>query len=244
MNEIKNKNGFMYAATCKIPYLHSAIYSAESLKDYYPEANITLYTEERWRTIANNSGVFDSIITDCPYNIRTKLYMLSKTPYDKTFYIDADTEIMHEDISLIFDQLSDEADICTTSIRKYAAAEVFLTKEKNDNAKMIHHCGIFGYWKRPHILKFLDIWYKQFKYQSSKEFTIKYPEYLNSVKQWDQFAWWFLLNIKNHKMKIDIMEDDARWNYVNTYKKSEVKSDIVIMHHTLKKEWIDGQDRD
>jgi hypothetical protein len=242
MNAIKNNNGFMYAATCKEPYLHSAIYSAESLKDYYPEANITLYTEERWLPFANNSGVFDSIITDCPYNIRTKLYMLAKTPYDKTFYIDADTEIMHKDISLIFDQLSNDADVCVTQIRKYAGAEVFLTKEKNDNERMTHHCGLFGYWKKPHILNFMDAWYKQFKYQLTNEFTLKYPEYLTSVKQWDQFAWWFLLNIKNHNLKIDIMEDDARWNFVNTYKKTESKSDIVIMHHTLNKEWINGQD--
>ena len=102
---IENQNnGFMYAATCKEPYLQSAIYSAESLKDYYNDANITIYTEERWRYIAENAGVFDNIITDCPYNIRTKLFMLSKTPYQKTFYIDADTEIMHEDIKYIFNE--------------------------------------------------------------------------------------------------------------------------------------------
>lgn len=240
MNEIQN-NGFMYAATCKEPYLHSAIYSAESLKDFYEQANITLYTEERWRHLAEKAGVFNNIVTDCPYNQRTKLYMLDKTPYEKTFYIDADTEIMHEDIQFIFDELHINADVCITKIRDYSGAEVYLTNNKNPNEKMIHHCGMFGYWNRSHILKFMSEWYKQYLYQSTKEFENEYPKYLKSVRQWDQFAWWFLLNESNHQIKIDIMNDDARWNFVNNYKKNEIKSDIVIMHHTLRSDWINGQ---
>lgn len=239
---IENQNnGFMYAATCKEPYLQSAIYSAESLKDYYNDANITIYTEERWRYIAENAGVFDNIITDCPYNIRTKLFMLSKTPYQKTFYIDADTEIMHEDIKYIFNELKLESDVCITKIRDYSGAEVYLTKNKSPHEKMIHHCGLFGYWNRDHILKFMEAWYHQYMFQRTNQFTNEYPKYYNSVKQWDQFAWWFLLNEKNMKLKIDIMNDDARWNFINNYKQSETKSDIVVMHHTLKSEWVNGQ---
>mgnify|MGYP006932105204 FL=1 len=36
-------NGFVYVATYESIYYSSAVLSAESLKDYYPEANITLF---------------------------------------------------------------------------------------------------------------------------------------------------------------------------------------------------------
>lgn len=231
----------MYAATCKEPYLHSAIFSAESLKDYFSNANITLYTEERWRYIAENAGVFDHIITNCPYNERTKLYMLSNTIYDKTFYIDADTEVMHEDIQYIFDELKDESDVCITKIRDYSGAEIFLTDKKSPKEKMIHHCGLFGFWNKPHILRFMDRWYQQYKFQFTEEFTNLYPMFYKSVIRWDQFAWWFLLNVEKYNLKIDIMNDDARWNFINNYRHSETQSDIVIMHHTLRSDWINGQ---
>lgn len=243
MNEANPSKGFMYAATCKEQFLHSAIYSAQSLKDYYEKAKIILYTEEKWQPIAQKADVFDQIITDCPYDVRTKLYMLKHTPFNKTFYIDADTEILHDDIQYIFDQLEECDDICMTSIREYAAAEVFLTNDEDNNKKMIHHCGVFGYWNRPHILEFMKKWYEQYFYQSTKEFASQYPYYKRSVKQWDQFAWWFLLNEKKHNIKINIMKDDARWNFVNAYKHSETNSDIVIYHHTLPKVWINEQNR-
>lgn len=243
MNETNPSKGFMYAATCQEQFLHSAIYSAQSLKDYYEDAKIVLYTEDRWLDIAQKAQVFDQIITDCPYDTRTKLYMLNHTPFQKTFYIDADTEIMHEDIQYIFDELHDNNDICITKIREYAAAEVYLTHDDDNNKKMIHHCGVFGYWNKPHTLQFMEQWYKQYLFQKTEEFATNYPQYKKSVTQWDQFAWWFLLNEKKYNMKINIMNDDAKWNFVNSYKHKETKSNIVIYHHTLPKEWINGQNR-
>lgn len=243
MNAIKPTKGFMYSATCREPYLHSAIYSAESLKDYYQDAKIVLYTEERWRHIAVKADVFDTIITNCPYDQRTKIYMLQHTPFDKTFYIDADTEITSEDIKHIFNELPKTTDICITNIRDYSGAEVYLTKDIDEKYKMIHHCGVFGYWKRPHIIKFMKMWYDQYHFQRTEKFEKMYPKYLKSVRQWDQFAWWFLLNEKKYKIDISIMNDDARWNYINNYKSSETTSDIVIYHHTLRKDWMNAQIR-
>jgi hypothetical protein len=233
----------MYSATRREPYLHSAIYSAETLKDYYDDANIVIYTEERWRHIAEKADVFNNIVTDCPYDQRTKLYMLQHTPFDKTFYIDADTEIMHEDIKNIFNELPDTSDICITNIRDYSGAEVYLTKDKIESHKMIHHCGVFGFWNKPHILKFMKRWYEQYHFQKTELFKKENPKYLNSVRQWDQFAWWYLLNEEKHNININIMNVVARWNFVHNYKSDEIKSDIVIYHHTLVEEWMNEQIR-
>ena len=100
---------------------------------------------------------------------------------------------------------------------------------------------VFGYWNRPHILKFMKRWYEQYHFQKTKSFEIANPKYLYSVRQWDQFAWWYLLNEEKCNIKINIMNDDARWNFIHNYKSNETKSDIVIYHHTLVEEWMNEQ---
>ena len=40
--------GFMLVASFSKPYFDAAIHCADSIKDYYPEAKIALYTHEEW----------------------------------------------------------------------------------------------------------------------------------------------------------------------------------------------------
>ena len=113
----KNQNnGFIYVATCKPSYLNAAIFSAESLREYYPEANITLFTEERLKD-GSPLDIFNEVYYDAPNNPRAKLWALSRTPYDLTVYLDSDIEIMSDEITTIFDQMPKSADILLTKIR-------------------------------------------------------------------------------------------------------------------------------
>ena len=41
-------NGFIYVASKYEEFIHAARFSATSLRDYWPEANITLFTHSEW----------------------------------------------------------------------------------------------------------------------------------------------------------------------------------------------------
>ena len=42
----QQNNGFIYIGSLTKPYYDAAVMSAESVKDYWPEAKITLFTHE------------------------------------------------------------------------------------------------------------------------------------------------------------------------------------------------------
>ena len=221
-------NGFIYVASVNKKFLSGAILSAESLRDHWPEANITLFTHEDW-VDAQVESVFDSVITDgCPNHHRAKLWALDKTPYDLTVYLDADTEILSPEISTIFDQMTD-ADILMTKVRKYAGAIVAFP-----GGNLIDHCGVFMYRSDPHVIEFMKQWWDLYQKQHDGTWqwdTTLYPE---SLRPWDQWSFWWLMNKTEHKLKRDYFKDDARWNFVNTYRKTETDKDIIVYHHTIR----------
>ena len=88
----------------------------DSLLDFMPEANIALFAHNEW---TKDDPRCDNLymVHDCPSHVRAKLWALSKTPFDKTVYLDADTCVMHEDVSKMFDF---DSDLIFTNIRPYA----------------------------------------------------------------------------------------------------------------------------
>lgn len=226
---MKPNNGFLYAASKEKKYLNSAIFSAESLREYYPNASITIFTTEEWARTENLS-VFNNVITkSVPNHKRTKLYALTKTPYNLTAYIDADIEVKHKDINSIFDQIPQNADILTTKIREYSGNIV-----KFPGGRLTDHCGMFLYRKNTRTMKFMDRWWQL--YQEQHDFKWKwetrlYPENLRSFDQW---AYWWIINKENYKIEIDYFKDDARWNFINNYKPAETDKPIIMYHHTLR----------
>ena len=96
-------NGYLVVASRKESFYRLAINCLESLKDYYPDARCCLVTEERF--LDGREYVADDLIF-CGGNVREKLWGMSQSPYDTTMYIDADCEIVHEDIATVFDELN------------------------------------------------------------------------------------------------------------------------------------------
>ena len=44
----RHNNGFLYVGSLSKVYYDAAVMSGESIKDYWPEANLTLFTHKKW----------------------------------------------------------------------------------------------------------------------------------------------------------------------------------------------------
>ena len=106
MPQKKQTKGFVIIASVKKGFYRYGKALAESVKDFWPDANITFFTHEEW-VEPEDYTIFDNIITeDIPRHIRAKLWALNKTPYDITCYLDADMMCQHEDIQNVFNELN------------------------------------------------------------------------------------------------------------------------------------------
>ena len=222
-------NGYLYVATVKKDYYEAAKTSAISLKEFYPEAKITLFTLPEW-VEKEDYEIFENIATYGPNHVRTQLWALSRSPYEKTMYLDCDTYIQHEDISTAFDYLGDN-DIIFTRNRPYNAK---ITK-LNDTEEMIYHCGVFVY-RKSKTQDLFDDWFDQYQYQISDSYDPS--PYSERVRPWDTFTMWYLLNKTKYKDTIkvgDFPSPDARWNFCLGQKPEELDGqDVIITHYTIK----------
>jgi len=221
-------NGFIYVASKYEEFINAARFSATSLKDYWPEADITLFTHSEWIK-ESDSKLFNTIITkDVPHHKRAKLWALDKTPYNLTCYIDCDTYIEHEDIKTIFDQHDTKSDITITRARRYAAA----IECKFKGGELTDHCGLFIYNNKSQTLKFMKQWWLLYCKQDKGEWkwdTDLYPEYL---RKWDMWTYWWLQNKTEYKIKRSYFsKPDARWNFVYIYKDEELEGLKPVIYH-------------
>jgi hypothetical protein len=222
--------GIIFVASMSAAFYKAAVRCAISIKDYYPDARITLFTHQDF---VNEKDVylFEKIVVGIPVHSRAKLWALDKTPYDLTLYLDCDTEIWHEDISQIFDLLGDN-DIAITNIREYAGKGTKVSNTEN----MTYHCGMFLYRKTEKVLEFMRKWWSEYLIQTAPGHW-PYPEYNPKMKPWDQFTFWRLLK-GDPSIKVIILPDDARWNFIWVYNKNETDKPIVVYHYTLPREQV------
>jgi hypothetical protein len=228
-------NGFLYVATTRKGYYRAAKNSVISLRDYYPDAKIAFFTHAEWVTPEDHE-IFDIIITeDVPRDKRAKLWALDQTPFDVTVYMDCDTEVEHEDIQKIFDQLPEDLDVIFTANRSYNAA---ITK-LSDTEEMTEHCGLFVYRNNEQTLKLMRAWYDEYWKQNEPDWDAKH--YPKSALQWDTFTMWRLLNHFDFGVKTGrFSHPDARWNFVSGYKKEELAgTPVVVYHYTIPHNLLD-----
>jgi hypothetical protein len=223
------RNGFLIVASQEVGYVQGANFAAASIKDFYPEAHVTLFVEPRLRRFVDDSS-FDLIVSEnVPSHVRTKLYALSRTPYtEMTCYVDADMECVHEDVSNVWDEVPEDCDIMITKIRPYNGKE-----HKFKIGQMIHHGGFFVYRSNPHTLEFMQRWWDDYVKQRAEPWPYEEDVVPKSFAQWDQFTFWKLLNVDKMPVDVRFFKDDARWNFVNGYYLTENKDPIVFYHHTL-----------
>lgn len=237
--------GYVVVGSTKKYFYLGAIHVCETIKAYHPKAHVTLFTEERFLD-GQEKIVADSvqIIKD---HKRSKIDGMAKSPYDKTFYIDADCEIEHEDISKVFNELGDN-DLVFTGLpkdRHYCYAEVYFpgaTKTNGDKGGF-ELCGAVCLYNsaKPIVKEFMRDWHdltiRQYdglwwpKNENGEEDFVNYPK---SFKRWDQFSLWWLINKepKYKNLKVGIFKDDARWNFFNGYLYKHNKAPVVIRHYS------------
>lgn len=224
------KKGFLYGVGADDVFLKSAKMSASSVKDYYPDAHITLCAPERMID-AECREIFDHIITgpNVPDSARTKLWALSKTPYDLTMYMDADTLCMSEEISTCWDQIGDH-DMLFTLIRKYNSNPHGYVPDEDYK----YHGGVFLYTRKaiPLMTEWWDRW-------SRGQTEWNYP-YTANYRVWDQFYLYYLLKFTDHGLNVGVFKEDARWNFVVGYLEFELGGKPAIIRHCT----IDKQNKD
>ena len=213
--------GFVIVASKNQNFYIYAVNLAESIRDFYPDANITFFTEERF--IDSRADVFDEVKL-CGSGYREKLWGMAETPYDITMYVDADMDCEHEDIITVWDEMKDYDMVfheLTKEREKFYAVRYF---EYEGKREMYSLCGGVCLYRssNPLVKEFMHDWNELFLKQYSGEWK---PEGFNE-EQWkkdlqhfDQTTLWWLVNKepKYKNLKIGIFEDDIRWNYFSQY---------------------------
>jgi len=242
-----NNFGYVYVASVSEAYYKAAVHSAQSLKDYYPDAKITLFTHEKF--IQDKDRIFfENVVTNIPIHIRAKMFGMARTPYDKTLYLDADTEIRSERIKEVFDILGNN-DIMFTKI----VPHVSNTKRVDDNNDLEYHGGIILYNNKPLTISLVNDWYDYYLTQKNvKDWSSSiFKDFNPQMQPWDQFTIWYLLHkdpsYKKIKHKlfpngghefnyIYLLEYESMGSVNNPYKNLEQ----VIYHYTIPREKVDA----
>lgn len=224
--------GFVIVASNKINFYRYAINLAESILDYYPEALITLFCED-WMFEEQHRELFDRVEEVCGH-YRAKLEGMAKSPYDLTFYIDADMECEHEDIATVFEELGDYDVMFSqlTKDRSYVYSEWGF--DTPDGRTAFTLCGGVCLYDmtNPLVREFMADWWDLTRQQMDGEW---WPEgYATSLQAWDQFSlWWLTEKTEKYKsLRVGIFEDDLRWNYYNAFNWAVTKpEDEVVLRH-------------
>ncbi len=226
--------GYVIIASRNVFFYKSALYLIESIKDFYPDAKCCLVTEERF--LDGYETIADDLLL-CDDHLRAKLDGMARSPYDLSFYIDADCEVVHEDIEHVFEELG-EYDVMFTELtddRAYCFKEIHFPA-----GKMTLCGGVCLYdMSRPIVREFMRDWYDLTVKQYNKSWwpvdengQYDYANYPETLSRWDQFSLWWLVNKepKYKNLKVGIFDDDARWNYYSKYIKQHCVKPIVIRH--------------
>jgi hypothetical protein len=225
-------NGFLVVASKDYRYYAWGVNLLEQIKDYYPEAKTCFVVEERF--CDGREEVADHVVY-CDDHYRAKLWGMSQSPFDKTFYIDADMECLHEDIATVFDELGDNDMVFN------------ILEEKNHDIFVESHwpggtfvlCGAVCLYTKE-MLPFMKDWFELYDKQMNDEW---WPTDENGdwdqethprrLKHWDQFTLWWLVNKeeKYKDLKIGEFKENDRWNYWSLQHRKEPMPDDVILYH-------------
>lgn len=216
-----SSKGFVIVASRNSNFYIYATNLAESIKDFYPEAQITLVTEERF--IDERADVADTII-HCDDHYRAKLWGMAQTPYDITMYVDADMDCEHEDIMTVWDNMKDYDMVfheLTKEREKFYAVRYF---DYQGRREMYTLCGGVCLYRssNPLVREFMEDWFELFNKQQNnmwKPDGFDDEQWRRDLKHFDQTTLWWLVNkVDKYKdLKIGFFDDDIRWNYFTQY---------------------------
>lgn len=155
---IDEKIGILYIATGS-KYIKAAIHSAQSARKFCPGLPIHLYANYRDYDFQFDQSPhpFTSVGEVKNPHRRSKVDYIAQTPFERTLYLDTDTEL-NADISQVF-KILDRFDLaaCHTPHRNSSKGKQIWHFEIPD-AFPEFNSGVFLYKKSPAVLKFLEDW--------------------------------------------------------------------------------------
>lgn len=182
-------SGFIYVASKEKLFYELALYSAESLKDLNPSASITLFTHEAWVDY-RALNLFDSIITGIPVHKRAKMWAMARTPYDNTFYLDVDSQIIRPGLQKVFKEL-ENCDIMFTPVTWFSTVDHrFSYIDKKFTIVPQYHGAVCCYKRTELTLDFMQTWFDEYYIQDSSG-TWPYGDFSDPIwKGFDMFTLW------------------------------------------------------
>lgn len=228
-SNIKYDKGFVYVASLKPKYYEYALVSAQSLRDFYPESNITLFTHIDF-VDERAEKLFDKIYVNIPHSRRAKMWCMTHTPYDITVYNDADSIIRRPKIKKIFDQL-DQNDMSFGPISDYTVSrESLCYADLNHKHKIKYHGSLCLYHKSDLNLNFHQTWYDEYLKQLRNPWEHAWADPI--WKDYDMHTLWRITNNFNSdfskfkKIKIGCL--DTHWNAMYINKKRDLKEPPIV----------------
>lgn len=239
------KKGYLVVASNKPNFYLYAINLIESIKDFYPDAHVTLVCDEVF--LDGREEIADHVVLtegDAIGHYRAKIWGMTQTPYEQTMYCDADMGCEHEDIEHVFDDLGDKDLVfheLAKSREKYYAIKYF-----TDDGRKVEYrwCGGVCLYNsaNPVVMNFMRDWWDYYKRQWNGSWRPPLEPW-KDLKAFDQTTLWWLLNkIDDYKdLRIDTFKDDIRWNYFTQYQYENLQPEtgpIVLRHYSgcLKKD--------
>lgn len=183
-----SNNGYIYVASRNKLYYELSLQAVESLKTFYPECNVTLFTHDAW-VEDRATKLFDNIVTDIPIHSRAKMWCMARTPYDVTFYNDVDSQIVHPNIKNAFRDL-EESDMFFTNSFWYTTANYkWAYIDKKQTIKVRYHGAVCCYRKNDLTIDFHQTWFEEYlKQQRAKEWVYDFAH--EEWKNFDMFTLW------------------------------------------------------
>lgn len=232
-SERESDDGFLYVASRDRKYYEYAINSCESLKAYYPNSHVTLFTHKNF--VDDRANIFDNIITNIPIHLRAKMWCMARTPYKRTVYIDADSLVNHRDVKKLHDFL-DDCDMFFTPVLDYAAGDFKWTAMDIARTEFPqYHGSMCGYHNTSLNLDFMQTWFDDYVKQRSEPWPyeaqgLHYQEW----QQFDMFTLWRMTCNKfdqyNRFHNLNIKIIPARYNAMAQYHVEDKGLKPVVYH--------------
>lgn len=254
MTARKYDKGFLIVATCHAMYKNSALALIDSLDEYYPDCKIMVVCPEEWKWEFEAYDQVVEIRTDGPDERRTKLWALQHTVFEKTCYLDADMEVVSEEIQTVWDLLDEEHDMAFTIINARFGASTAIYNEEgkkgirdnNIERHLRYHGGFFLWWhneEHPNAIKAADLWWTQWKdLNLNPKFWADNPQYFEMNRGWDQFTLWHICMVDLPEVKIQeigggVTPEGMKWNCSTFYTEEQLgDTKPVILHYPINRE--------
>jgi len=206
-------------------YYEYSLLSAQSLRDFYPEANITLFTHQDF-VDERAEKLFDEIRVGIPHSPRAKMWCMARTPYDVTLYNDVDSYIRRRKIRKVFDQLDQNDMMFGTNLSYTVSKKELCYADKNHEHKITHHGSLCLYYKNDLNLDFHQTWYDEYIKQVSSPWEYDWADPV--WKKFDMHTLWRLMNSFDKFEKINIGLLERHWNNTFLDRKQDLSEPPII----------------